>query len=58
MATSNSKIDKAEEKNENEIALRETQGLSQGQIILRRFVRHKAAMASLFSLILFVLFVF
>lgn len=46
------------EKNENEIALRETEGLSQGQIIRRRFVRHKAAMASLVSLGLIILFVF
>jgi peptide/nickel transport system permease protein len=46
------------EKNENEIASRETSGLSQRQIILKRFVRHKAAMASLFALIFIVLFVF
>lgn len=44
------------EKNENEIALRETEGLSQGQIILRRFVRHKAAMFSLFALIFIIVF--
>jgi peptide/nickel transport system permease protein len=46
------------EKNENEIANRETEGLSQGQIILRRFVKHKAAMGSLVALILMILFVF
>ena len=46
------------DKNENEIALRETEGLSQRQIILKRFVRHKAAMISLFSLIFIVFFVF
>lgn len=46
------------EKNENEIANRETEGLSQRQIILRRFVKHKAAMASLFSLIAIIFFVF
>lgn len=46
------------EKNENEIANRETQGLSQRQIILKRFVKHKAAMASLFILISIVLLVF
>lgn len=53
-STQNSSV----EKNENEIALRETEGLSQGQIIRRRFVRHKAAMGSLVALILIILFVF
>lgn len=46
------------EKNENAIANLETVGRSQGQIILRRFVKHKAAMVSLVSLILIILFVF
>ena len=46
------------EKNENEIANRQTEGLSQRQIILRRFVKHKAAMTSLFGLIFIILFVF
>lgn len=46
------------EKNENEIANRETEGLSQGQIIFRRFVKHKAAMGSLFALLGIILFVF
>jgi peptide/nickel transport system permease protein len=46
------------EKNENEIALRETEGLSQGQIIFRRFVRHKAAMVSLFVLVATILFAY
>lgn len=46
------------EKNENEIANRETEGLSQGQIILRRFVKHKAAMGSLFALLGIIFFVF
>ncbi|MEY4060950.1 MAG: hypothetical protein RIQ31_612, partial [Actinomycetota bacterium] len=41
-----------------DIANRETEGLSQGQIVRRRFVRHKAAMISLFSLLAMVLFVF
>lgn len=45
------------EKDENEIANRETAGLSQRQIILRRFVKHKAAMASLFTLIFIIFFV-
>ena len=44
------------DKNENEIALRETEGLSQGQIIFRRFVRHKAAMSSVIVLLFIILF--
>jgi len=39
------------EKNENEIASRETEGLSQRQIIIKRFFKHKAAVASLIVLI-------
>lgn len=58
MTEKNSELEPAVEKNENEIALRETEGMSQGQIILRRFVRHKAAMVSLVSLILIILFAF
>lgn len=46
------------EKNENEIANQDTQGLSQRQIILKRFVKHKAAMGSLFALLLIIFFVF
>jgi len=46
------------EKNENEIANNETEGLSQRQIILRRFVKHKAAMGSVFFLISIIFFVF
>jgi peptide/nickel transport system permease protein len=46
------------EKNENEIASRETSGLSQRQIVIRRFVRHKAAMISLCVLTMIFLFVF
>ncbi|MEO0067280.1 MAG: hypothetical protein RJB63_405 [Actinomycetota bacterium] len=41
-----------------DIANRETEGLSQGQIVRRRFVRHKAAMISLFSLVGIIVFVF
>jgi len=37
---------------------RETAGLSQSQIIKRRFFRHKAAMISLVTLLLIILFVF
>lgn len=58
MAETNREFASLIEKNENEIANRETEGLNQRQIILRRFVKHKAAMASLISLILIILFVF
>lgn len=46
------------EKNENEIGNHETEGLSQRQIIFKRFVRHKAAMGSLFVLVSIILLVF
>ena len=46
------------EKNENEIANRLTAGLSQRQIVIKRFAIHKAAMASLFTLIGIVITVF
>ena len=46
------------EKNENEIASRDTVGLTQRQIILKKFVKHKAAMASLILLISIIFFVF
>jgi ABC-type dipeptide/oligopeptide/nickel transport system permease subunit len=36
----------------------ETAGLSQGQIVLRRFLRHRAAMVSLFILVFIILFSF
>jgi peptide/nickel transport system permease protein len=58
MAKNNATVEKTTDKNENEIALRETQGLSQGQIILRRFVRHKAAMISVVFLVAIILFAF
>jgi ABC-type dipeptide/oligopeptide/nickel transport system permease subunit len=58
MAKANKGMEKTTDKNENEIALRETGGLSQGQIILRRFVRHKAAMFSLFFLVFIILFTY
>jgi len=41
-----------------DIAQRETEGLSQGQIIRKRFVRHKAAMISLIFLVFIILFVY
>jgi peptide/nickel transport system permease protein len=43
---------------ENAIELQETAGLSQGQIVRRRFFRHRAAMVSLVSLLFIVIFVF
>jgi peptide/nickel transport system permease protein len=46
------------EKDENGIANRETAGLSQRQIIIKRFVSHKAAMVSLFTLIGIIITVF
>ena len=54
MSNSNKTPASAVEKNENEIANRETEGRSQRQIIINRFVKHKAAMGSLFvALVLF-----
>lgn len=50
--------DQVVEKNENEIASQGTVGLSQKQIIRKRFVKHKAAMGSLFALIFIIVFVF
>lgn len=58
MAKKTNIVEQTGEKNENEIALRETEGLSQGQIIFRRFIRHRAAMISLATLIFIILFVF
>lgn len=43
---------------ENAIANKEVEGLSQRQIVLRRFLRHRAAMISLGILITLVVFVF
>jgi ABC-type dipeptide/oligopeptide/nickel transport system permease subunit len=51
-------LDSADAGDENLIVNRETEGLSQRQIILKRFVKHKAAMASLFTLISIILIVF
>jgi ABC-type dipeptide/oligopeptide/nickel transport system permease subunit len=47
-----------DEANENAIANRETEGLSQGQIVRRRFFRHRAAVGSLIVLSSIVIFVF
>ena len=54
---------KVEEENvvlsgENAIANKETEGLSQGAIVRRRFFRHRAAMISLFTIGFIILFVF
>lgn len=46
------------ERAENEIELREVAGVSQTRLVLRRFVRHKAAMISLVVFILVVLLAF
>ena len=43
---------------ENAISNKETEGLSQGQIVFRRFVRHRAAMVSVFFLLFIIIFVF
>jgi len=58
MADMNRESDLANEKNENEIANRDTIGLTQRQIILKKFVKHKAAMGSLILLVSIVIFVF
>lgn len=48
----------AEETNENAIALKEIEGLGQGQIVRRRFLRHRGAMISLVVLVVIVLLAF
>ncbi|MFM7030649.1 MAG: ABC transporter permease [Micrococcales bacterium] len=53
-----SAVETTTEANENAIALHETEGLSQGQIIRRRFFRHKPAVISLIALIFITLFVY
>jgi ABC-type dipeptide/oligopeptide/nickel transport system permease subunit len=44
--------------NESSIENKEIEGLSQGQIVFRRFVRHKAAMTSVFVLLTLIVAVF
>ncbi len=46
------------ERAENAIELKEIEGLSQGRIVLRRFLRHKGAMISLLVLVLVVVLAF
>jgi len=48
----------AEETNENAIALKEVEGLSQGQIVRRRFSRHRGAVISMIVLAAIVLLAF
>lgn len=43
---------------ENAIFNKETEGLSQGQIVLKRFIRHRGAMGSLFVIASLMIFVF
>lgn len=47
-----------EERAENAIELKEVEGLSQGRIVFKRFIRHKGAMISLAILILVVILAF
>lgn len=49
---------KVEENVDGDIFNKETEGLSQGQIVLKRFLRHRGAMISLVALTSLVLFVF
>jgi peptide/nickel transport system permease protein len=46
------------QRNESSIENKEIEGLSQGQIVFRRFVRHKAAMTSVFVLLTLIVAVF
>ena len=53
-----SKPDTDIEKSETGIADRDTAGLSQRQIVLKRFVKHKAALASLITLAFIIVIVY
>lgn len=44
--------------NENAIEMKEVEGLSQGKIVLRRFLRHRAAMISIFVLLSIIVLAF
>ena len=46
------------ERNENAIELKEIEGLSQGRIVLRRFVRHRGAMVSAILLLILIIMAF
>ncbi len=52
------KVKSIEEQTDVDIFNKETEGLSQGQIVRRRFVRHRGAMISLVVLVSLVIFVF
>ena len=54
----NKDVEIVNEANENAIQNKEIDGLSQGQIVLRRFTRHRGAMIALFTLIFLILFVY
>ena len=43
---------------ENAIANKDVEGLSQGQIVFKRFIRHRAAVAAVFYLLAILIFVF
>ena len=51
-------LDTSSGDNQNQIIDRETEGLSQRQIVIKRFVKHKAAMASVVTLASIILIVF
>ena len=46
------------ERNENAIELKEIEGMSQGRIVLRRFLRHRGAMVSAILLLILVILAF
>jgi peptide/nickel transport system permease protein len=48
----------ADEVGENAIELKEIEGLSQGRIVFRRFIRHRAALISMFVLLFIVVLAF
>jgi peptide/nickel transport system permease protein len=54
----NSSDNSTSQPNENAIANKETEGLSQGQIVLKRFLRHRAAVISLIYFFATSVFVF
>jgi peptide/nickel transport system permease protein len=58
MSEKDMNLDNEAKGSEDSFEQKETAGLSQGQIVLRRFVRHRAAMISLFLLVFIILFVF
>ena len=57
MKNNNENVDSSSGENASQIVDRETEGLSQRQIIIKRFVKHKAAMPSVVTLISIILIV-